>query len=502
MRKALIYVRVSTAEQAKEGQSISAQIKLCRNFAQENNISIAKNGVYKDEGKSGSNTNRNGLQALLERISEDSSINLVLVLDTDRLARNTLDHLSLKSLFKKRKVDLISISQPMIDDSPEGNFIDVVLAGANALQSQITGRKTSKVMEQKIKAGWWAGSAPIGYINIDNQNPSNSFDRRIIVPDPKIKDLIKRIFDLYSTGKYNVETLTNKMNNLGLTSNQHKPVVNSLINRIIKNCFYYGDMKWKDKIYPGKHQPIIDKDTWETCQKIMDRHNNHASRKRIHDFLLRGFLFCDNCNSRYYGEKRKKNGNIYYHYFCSKCKGGTYTKMINLERQVERWFGKINMSEGYATELISVAKKEIESLRKINNSEKQIYINQKIAIENKIRIAEDNLLDKTLEKHQFKKIISRLENELKNVELEINKINKDYSNNFTNIQRLVEMATNIKRTYTEATKDLKRDYLNLFFEKFIVKNGKIVSAIPSKQLKPLIKSGKISVRVDDVWLPR
>ena len=131
MKNGLIYTRVSTQEQAKEGQSIDAQIKISNTYAKENKISIVD--VYKDEGKSGSNTNRAGLQDMLAKVSNDTTIDCVLVMDTDRLARNTLDHLSIKALLKKHDVQLISISQPMIDDSPEGRFIDTVLAGANAL---------------------------------------------------------------------------------------------------------------------------------------------------------------------------------------------------------------------------------------------------------------------------------------------------------------------------------------------------------------------------------
>ncbi len=159
MKQGLVYTRVSTEDQAKEGQSIEAQLKICTFFASENDIHISE--VFKDEGKSGSNTNRPGLKALLERASDDLNIDCVLVMDTDRIARNTYDHLGIKALLKKHNVKLISVSQPMIDDSPEGNFIDTVLASANALQSQITGRKSSKVMFEKIKIGWWAGKAPI-----------------------------------------------------------------------------------------------------------------------------------------------------------------------------------------------------------------------------------------------------------------------------------------------------------------------------------------------------
>lgn len=184
MKKGVIYARVSTDEQAKEGQSISAQIKLCTKYAKDNNIRITQ--IFKDEGKSATNTNRPALQSMLELISTDNTIDYALVLDTDRLARNTLDHLNIRSFLRKYEVDLISISQPMIDDSPEGNLIDTILASTNAFQSQITGRKTSKVMEQKAKAGWWPGWAPLGYINATNPSSSSNLVKRIVVPDPKI----------------------------------------------------------------------------------------------------------------------------------------------------------------------------------------------------------------------------------------------------------------------------------------------------------------------------
>ncbi len=90
--------------------------------------------------------------------------------------------------------------------------------------------------------------------------------------------------------------------------------------------------------------------------------------------------------------------------------------------------------------------------------------------------------------------------QINEIELKLSKVSQDYSRSFENIQRLVDMARNIQQTYIKAKDELKRDYLNLFFSKFIVKNRKIVSAIPSDQLKPLIKSGKITVRVNDVWL--
>jgi site-specific DNA recombinase len=284
--KGLIYSRVSTEDQAKKGQSIEAQIRLCSAFAKNNNIQVVE--IFKDEGKSASTTNRPGLRALLEKATNGSGVNCILVMDTDRMARNTLDHLSIKALLKKHDVKLISVSQPMIDDSPEGNFIDTVLASANALQSQITGRKTSKVMEQKIKAGWWANQAPLGYINTDNPKPNSTLDKRIIIPDPDRAPLITQMFKHYATSTYSLETLTVKMTKLGFTSKNGQPLQISVAHRILSSPLYYGKIPWKGQLYPGNHQPLIDKDTWLLCQDVLDNHNQHASRTRKHNYLLRG----------------------------------------------------------------------------------------------------------------------------------------------------------------------------------------------------------------------
>jgi len=62
MKKALIYARVSTDEQAQEGMSIDTQINRCTRWAEENGYSII--GVYKDEGKSATNMNRASLKEM------------------------------------------------------------------------------------------------------------------------------------------------------------------------------------------------------------------------------------------------------------------------------------------------------------------------------------------------------------------------------------------------------------------------------------------------------
>jgi site-specific DNA recombinase len=260
-------------------------------------------------------------------------------------------------------------------------------------------------------------------------------------------------------------------------------------------------MIWKGKLKDGKHEPLIKHDTWLLCQKIMNAHNQNGSRKRKHNFLLNGFIYCGDCESRFYGEQHLKKNKLYRKYFCGNCKRGTYTDIDKLEKQVEKWFSKVEMTEKYANELRIKAKDIIGSLRETSNEERQALVNQKTAIEIKIRKTEDNLLEGTFTKEKYRDITARLENDLNKVEKKLVETTKDYSKGVKRVERLVNMAQDIQQTYIDAEPEIKREYLDLFFSKFMVKDGKIVSALPSEYIKPLITNGKLTVRIKNGWLP-
>ena len=117
-----IYTRVSTDRQAEEGYSLDEQEKSCKELAQRLGYQVF--GIYREEGISGTSINRPKFQEMLEKCSDNQGKNIkaVLVIHTDRFARNTLEHLMVKSILHKYNVKLISALQPMLDDSPEGNL--------------------------------------------------------------------------------------------------------------------------------------------------------------------------------------------------------------------------------------------------------------------------------------------------------------------------------------------------------------------------------------------
>lgn len=199
----LAYCRVSTNNQKEDGLSIDTQKKMVLEKVQEMGGELVEE-VYADEAKTGTNMNRNGLQNLLARCSK-KDIDYLIVQDTSRLSRDEKDHLVIRAALKNYGVTLITLDGMQArGDDPYSNFIDLVIAGVNALQPKISGFKSHQNMVEKFKAGYYPSWGPLGYKNIVNKNPTGSYDKRIVVPDEQMASFITRAFQIYATRQYSL----------------------------------------------------------------------------------------------------------------------------------------------------------------------------------------------------------------------------------------------------------------------------------------------------------
>jgi site-specific DNA recombinase len=212
---AVIYCRVSTEEQAKQGMSIKSQETICREAADKERFTVID--VIRDEGKSGGSMLRPGIKRL-QRLAEEKAINAVFVIHGDRLARNTEGHIALMNLFDANKIEVKAIHQPTFDRSTAtGLLSDTMLAAfAEHFRKNIS-EKTLSSMEVKAKEGWSPSTPPIGYITIKNNRHEGEASKHIIIPDPRTASLMQEGFQLYSTGNYNVTELQEILYEKGLS---------------------------------------------------------------------------------------------------------------------------------------------------------------------------------------------------------------------------------------------------------------------------------------------
>ncbi|HEY7327858.1 MAG TPA: recombinase family protein [Gemmataceae bacterium] len=496
MSSCLIYCRVSTEEQADKGYSLDTQEKLCRDFAQRSGYSVS--GVYRDEGKSGTSLGRPALQDLLAQCGKGTNIQAVIVQETDRLARNTHDHLTIRALLQKAGVKLISVAQPMLDDSPEGKMIDTILASVNQFQSDINSRKTRKALQEKFDQGWWPTRAALGYLNVALDNSEGGRSRKIVRNDPERWHLLQEGFKLYLTGAYSADALRDVLHEKGLRSITGKKISHSIMVHILKNPFYAGLMVWNGQRKMGRHEPMITLQEHESVLAIMDRHNNHAARSRRHRFLLRGFVFCGLCGQRYTAEHHPRKRKSYYH--CATMQGHSNrnqnVEISELERQVEEQFKTIQFRQDLIDKFTDKLRYVRDQHLATADARRQVLHNQQNAIEIKLRRAEEKLLTGVLVDDAFVRIRTDLGGQLQGIQVELAALDNQRVSDSDVIRSVVQLTRNVHQEYTTVPEGLKRQYLGLFWERFVVQDRQIVQAIPCKLMRALQEEGRVINRYE------
>ena len=498
IENALIYRRVSTEEQAADGtHSLNTQLHLCTKAIEDGKkYKLASDGVYTDAGKSATTMNRPSLQDMLARIMEDKSIKAVFVQDTDRLARNANDHLTIKALLRKHQVVLISVSQPGMEDSPEGNFLDLIIAGVNQLSSQITGRKTKKSMEERFWGGWFPTRAPMGYLNtLDPSNPK----KRIVTIDPVRGPLIKEMLTLYSTGNYSLLEVRDLFFRKGLVNRSAGRFSRSQMACLVENPFHYGEMRWKELVNKGNHEPLITKEIFEKCNRVKSEHNNGRCRKRKFNFLLRGFLYCFSCGRRWTAEKQLKKNKSYYRCNANvqptdvRCKEH-YVETADLEKQVEDKFFAVEFSDEFREKIENKIRALYQEKKNSITDEQQSLQSRKNALLKKLETAEDKLLSGTLSDSDFSRIKAKLLPQIENIEGEMQKLDRARTIKIDVIQKILKLTRNVGETYKDASPELKRLYIGLFWAKFEVSKGVIVRSTPSEIIDILVGLGHLKIK--------
>ena len=131
-------------------------------------------------------------------------------------------------------------------------------------QQQIQSMVVTRSLELKAKRGEYPGKPPIGYLN----NPRT----KQIVSDPKTWDTVKNALEKYATGDCAIAGITLFLNeHLSTVRNcERQLLTKTQVKAILRNPFYTGKFKFRDKIYQGKHKPMISEEIFNEIQKQLE----------------------------------------------------------------------------------------------------------------------------------------------------------------------------------------------------------------------------------------
>ena len=157
--KAVGYIRVSTDEQAKDGQSLELQESRIRAYCEAKGWELLR--VYRDEGVSGKDLNRPGIQSLISDL-QDNGVDVVVILKLDRIARSVraLGDL-LDDLFQG--VALASVEESLDSSTANGRMMTNILASVAQWEREIIVERTVEALDHKAEKGEHVGRIPYGF---------------------------------------------------------------------------------------------------------------------------------------------------------------------------------------------------------------------------------------------------------------------------------------------------------------------------------------------------
>ncbi len=323
---AAAYIRVSTHDQ--EELSPDSQIRMIKDYCKKNNMILHSDYIFVDGGISGRKaSSRPEFQRMISMAKEEQHcFDVILVWKFSRFARNQEESIVYKTLLKKNNVEVLSISEPLID-GPFGSLIERIIEWMDEYYSIRLAGDVKRGMTENALRGGYQATAPLGY---KNENKS-------LVQVLSEVDVVKLIYRKYIDDDSTLSEITHLVNSLGYRTKKGGVFDFRGIKYILQNPVYKGYVRWNvgrnnlratkantpDMIVAkGDFEGIFSEEYWELAQEKLLRNYTYQKRERPLDYKkhwLSGLLKCSACGGSL-SYTTRNNTLQCVNYFHAKCK--------------------------------------------------------------------------------------------------------------------------------------------------------------------------------------
>ena len=404
MKRAAIYIRVSTDKQVQEGDSIAAQRDALMKYISDHNYILV--GEYLDDGISGTKNDRAEFQRMMEDV-KSGLIDLILITKLDRIHRSLRNFLNMQDTLDKYGVNWLAIWEPIYDSStPQGRMIINTMMNLAQFEAEQTGQRIRQVFQYKREKGEvCSGNTPYG-LKIENKH---------FVTDENFEK-VKKIFRYY-VDHSNVKQTVDYGVEIGVM------LGGSGIKHMLKN---------------EKYIPFIGKDLFDDVQMLFAKNIKYNTRRT---YIFSGLVVCAECGGKFGGHTRSHES---HYYRCTKHfnKANVVTPCRN-SRSISE-----NKLERYMLE--HVKEKLEEYLFRKQQEEKPKDNSKRIkTLEGKIKKLKDLYLNDLITLEEYKKDRQEYEIEITSLKTPVQ---RDYSAHTT----VLEM--DLENLYPMLSKEQKRNF--------------------------------------------
>ena len=259
-----LYIRVSTDDQAE--LSPDAQKRLLLDYAKKNAIIISNDFIFSESVSGRHVQKRPEFQRMIGIAKQPSHpIDVILVWKYSRFARNQEESIVYKSMLKKDHVEVISVSEPLVD-GPFGSLIERIIEWMDEYYSIRLSGEVLRGMKEKALRNGYQSSPCLGYEAVGHGKPYQINEAEYA--------MVSYIMDLYDNHNMDETAIARKCNDLGYKTKRGNLFERRTIDRILQNPFYCGIVSWNGVEFEGAHEVRISKERFDRRQQLI------ASRKR------------------------------------------------------------------------------------------------------------------------------------------------------------------------------------------------------------------------------
>jgi site-specific DNA recombinase len=353
---AIIYVRVSTDEQAEKKHNLETQQSKSEEHCAREGWRVVK--IFVDAGASGRTTEgRPKFKEMMQYVRKNrGKVSRLVFADLSRLARNISDQSATLAMLRELGVIPISCDEN-IDDSAAGKLTTNLLGVVHQFSSDSLSERVKYRMKAGAQAGRWLYVAPIGYLNAQSEH-----NEPVLKVDEQRAQLIRKAFELVATRSYTLEEVLRRITVLGLTTRKNRTVTKQTLSRMLRNEIYAGWIIGSNVKVKGLHTPLISQELFDDVQRALKGEEGAARpiehKKLNEDFPLKGFVLCAGCGKKLTAGWVRGRKDRYARYWCwnTKCATKVGASRDEVEGAFVQILGMMQPTEAYVRELPRVVK--------------------------------------------------------------------------------------------------------------------------------------------------
>lgn len=390
MKRTAIYIRVSTDQQAKDGDSVADQVTSLRKYVTDHQDMILQ-GEYVDDGVSGRKADRDELNRLLDDVRA-GMIDVILFTKLDRWFRSVRHYTATQEILDKHGVTWLAIREPIYDTTtPAGRLIVNQMMSIAQFEAENTGQRIRSVMGYKAAQGEvLSGKQPLGY-KIENKH---------LVIDPVTGPAAAAMFEHYLKTNNLSETTRMLADEYGIVKSKQ------MVKLMLQNPKYKGCYRENPAYCPA----IVSPDIWEDVQR---RLTINVKKSQKHTYIFSGLIVCESCGKKMVSHRMKyvnrvrPDGTPYaYSFYCCP---GRYNKAVasctnshtihektletyiiqHLRPLIEEYIGDYELQQ---SKVVDQTKKASSIRHKIDRL-KELYLNDLISLDEYKRDKEQLTMD-------------------------------------------------------------------------------------------------------------